>query len=264
MQSQIPNAGDLDCPINASAHDYAIAKQAWEISLEGGNSIPDVAWSSCAPRSDIPPALLADIGHEDAPGVMSSHLQETSVLTPAAANEPDGRIQLTDAELADPEYMRGYVEGCHDTVDELIAENRRLKAALAAQAHHSFPAGDIPNPVAEVQLYLRSGLGVRWLGRCLRPRIGTPLYTIPASALQDGEEELAVAAKSAIYAKRYLWLTGGWTREELAEADAKGIQPADKPQLAVWGQLASWYYPREDIDQIIDTAMATSRHEEDT
>lgn len=47
--------------------------------------------------------------------------------SPAAANGA-----LTDEELADPEYMRAYVEGCNDSFNEAMKEIVRLRAILAA------------------------------------------------------------------------------------------------------------------------------------
>jgi hypothetical protein len=44
---------------------------------------------------------------------------------------PKDAAQLTEAELSNPEYMRGYVESCNDTVAEVLAENKRLRAILA-------------------------------------------------------------------------------------------------------------------------------------
>lgn len=55
--------------------------------------------------------------------------------------------------------------------------------------------------------------------------------------------------------ERYRWLAGGWTIEELAEAAAKGEQPAEKPQLAVINHLALWYLSKGQVDHAIDTAM---------
>lgn len=94
----------------------------------------------------------------------------------------DERSQLTDKELADPEYMRAYVESCNDSFNEAMKEIVHLRAALAAAPVQA------QEPAAEVTV---GGLGIfdiRPLTLWAELPVGTKLYRAPVQpvAVPDG------------------------------------------------------------------------------
>jgi hypothetical protein len=95
--------------------------------------------------------------------------------------------------------------------------------------------------------------------RTWRERIGVgpdfPLHA-PTDVERAMEAEIAELRALMPDSMRYRWLAAGWTREELAADEAAGRQPADKPQLTVINQIALWYFAKDEIDALIDAAMA--------
>lgn len=77
------------------------------------------------PHPDVSAAELVESIRKDAEDALRT--------TDAASASAEKRAPyLTDAELADEEFMRAYVEGCNDSFAEVLAENVKLRAELAA------------------------------------------------------------------------------------------------------------------------------------
>ena len=65
-------------------------------------------------------------------------LHRASILQELANRER----MLTDEELADPQYMKAYVEGCNETIAELLTANKNSRQKLIEEL-----TGEMPEPV---------------------------------------------------------------------------------------------------------------------
>lgn len=69
----------------------------------------------------------------------------------AAARDSDYPCMLTDAELADAEFVRGYIESQNESFAEILGELNKSRAALAAVAVQvAVPDTDVQQIVTEV------------------------------------------------------------------------------------------------------------------
>ena len=65
--------------------------------------------------------------------------------------------QLTDKELADPDYMRGYCEASNDDFTELLHANQRLRK-VAHMALENLDSGFVVVPDSAIHKALRKEL----------------------------------------------------------------------------------------------------------